>query len=184
MIAATQLDELKILHKNHIANTFLFASKLLDQGRRINDAQAEAIHGLLHEVGATTGEEAGKDPTTMAQHAMQKLSENIADQSARSGDLLKETAAIYAEIMRLAIAYGNDTFAGLQTASRSAARVAAPTPSVSNPWMDGFMQAFEQAAELMNRGIKPMLDVAGSTAGTSGSNGKAKTSPASGKAAR
>lgn len=163
MISTTQLDELKLLHKNHIANTFLFTSKLLDQRRRISDAQVEVIHGLLHDLAASTSGQPGQDPAVIARQAMQTISESFANQNARSGDLMKETAAAYAEILRLAIAYGGDTFAGLQTASRDAAQLAAPQPVVANPWMDNFMHSFESATRLMNDGFKPIIAAVEST---------------------
>lgn len=158
MISTTQLDELKVLHKNHIANTFLFASKVLDQRRRINDAQVEVMHGLLHDLAGSTGSQQGQDPAAIAQHAAQAISESIANHSVRSGELLKETAAAYAEILRLAIAYGNDTFAGLQTACRDAAQLTAPQPGIGSPWMDGFTRSFENAADMISNGFKPIID--------------------------
>lgn len=176
MISTSQLDELKLLHKNHIANTFLFTSKLLDQRRRINDAQVEVIHGLLHDLAESTNASSGQDPTAIAQHAMQTISESFAKQSSRSGDLMKETAAAYAEILRLAMAYGGDTFAGLQTASRDAAQLTAPQPTVANPWMDSFMQSFDKASKMMNEGFKPIMSAVEST--TSGNAGAAKAGAA------
>jgi len=173
MISATQMDELKLLHKNHMANTFLFASKLLDQRRRISDAQVEVIHGLLHDLAvSTSSSQAGQDPAVIAQQAMQTISGSIASQSARSGELLKETAAAYAEILRLAIAYGSDTFAGLQTASRDAAQLGAPQSTVANPWMDSFMHSFENATKLMNDGFKPIIAAVESTTRTNVGAGK------------
>ena len=117
MISQTQLDELKKLHKDHIANTFLFTSKVLDQRRRITDAQAEVIHGLLQDLARNKAIDGGKDPALMAQNAMRQLSEGMAKQSARSSDLLKETAAAYAEIMRLAMSYSGiaNTSSGTNT---------------------------------------------------------------------
>lgn len=163
MISTTQLDELKMLHKNHIANTFLFTSKLLDQRRRISDAQVEVIHGLLHDLAEGATGQSGQDPAVIAQKSMQTISESFAKQSARAGELTKETAAAYAEILRLAMAYGGDTFAGLQTASREASKLAAPQPTVANPWMDSFMQSFESATKLMNDGLKPVIAAVEST---------------------
>ncbi|MCW8807849.1 MAG: hypothetical protein OQK79_07025 [Rhodanobacter sp.] len=162
MISQTQLDELKKLHKDHIANTFLFTNKVLDQRRRINDAQAEVIHGLLQDLAKNAAIEGGKDPALMAQNAMRQLSESVAKESARSSDFLKETAAAYAEIMRLTMSYSTDTFVGLQTAGRDAVRTKPSASASDNPWVDTFISTFENAANLMNTGLKPMMGVVGS----------------------
>ncbi|TAL99330.1 MAG: hypothetical protein EPN69_00785 [Rhodanobacter sp.] len=178
----TQLDELKKLHKDYIANTFLFTSKVLDQRRHISDAQAEVIHGLLHDLAASAGNpESGQDPAAIAQDAMRKISESFASQSAQSSDFFKETAAAYAEILRLAMGYSADTFVGMQTATHDAGRINASTTAVSNPWMDSFISAFENASEMMSSGLKPMMKAAGSTARAMGASGK---SGGAGKAPR
>ena len=145
------------LQKNQIANTFLFTSKLLDQRRRISDAQIEVIHGLLHDVAAAANNGASQDPAAMAQHVMQTISQSMAGQSKRSGALAKETAEAYAEILRLVMAYGGDTFAGWQTISRDAAKLNAPSGNAMNPWMDSFMRSFEDAANLLSRGFSPII---------------------------
>ena len=184
MISATQLDELKQIHKNHVANTFLFASKLLDQRRRISDAQVEVIHGLLHDLAASNDGEAGRDPAAMAQQALQQISKSIASQSGRSGELFKETAAAYAEILRLAMAYGSDTFAGLQTASRDAVQLGTPPAKLANPWMDSFLHSFEDATHLVNSGLKPVMAMSESTARAAhaaGGNGKSAATGGAGK---
>ncbi|MDE1893534.1 MAG: hypothetical protein KGJ96_02475 [Xanthomonadaceae bacterium] len=182
MISTNQLDELKLLHKNHIANTFLFTSKLLDQRRRISDAQVEVIHGLLRDLAASASGQPAQDPAQMAQQAMQAISESLANQSARSGEFLKETAAAYAEILRLAIAYDSDTFAGLQTAGRDVATFATPPSASANPWMDSFMHSFESAANLMKDGFKPMLAAAESATAAHGADGKSAGAGRAGRA--
>jgi hypothetical protein len=181
MISQTQLDELKRLHKQHIANTFLFTSKVLDQRRRISDAQAEVMHGLLRDLAGHATADGGKDPALMAQQALQQLSDSTARQSARSSDFLKETAAAYAEIMRLAMAYSTDTFVGLQTAGRDAARIDPSTSASDNPWVDTFISTFENAASLMSSGLKPMIGAVDSQRHGRAAN---ERSAAGGKAAR
>lgn len=170
----TRLDELKKLHKDFIANTFLFTSKVLDQRRHISDAQAEVIHGLLRDLAASAGRpESAQDPTKIAQDAMRKISESFASESARSSDFFKETAAAYAEILRLAMGYSADTFVGMQTATHDVGRINASTTAVSNPWMESFISAFENAAGLMSSGLDPMMKAAQSAARAMGANGKA-----------
>lgn len=176
MISTAALDELKQVHRNHVANTFLFASKLLDQRRRISDAQVEVIHGLLHDLAAIVDDaHQARDPAAIAQNAMRHISEGLASQSERSGDFFRETAASYAEILRLAVDYSADTFAGMQAAGRHAGRTGGSTIAVGNPWMTSFISSFESAADLMNSSIKPMMEAAGTPAGAVVGNGKAAT---------
>ncbi len=182
MSAQTQLNELQKLHKDHIANTFLFTSKLLDQRRRISDAQAEVIHGLLNDLAAHAGnQEPGQDPATTAQNAMRQISESFANESTRSSDFFKETVAAYTEILRLAMGYSADTFVGMQTATRDAGRINASTTAVSNPWMESFIKSFESAADLMSSSLKPLMKAAETSARAMGGNNK---SGAAGKTPR
>lgn len=165
MMPQNQLDQLKKLHRDYIANTFAFTGKILDQRRHISDAQAEVIHGLLNDLAANTGtQEPGQDPATIAQNAMRKISESVAKGSSRSTDFFKETVAAYAEILRLAMGYSADTFVGMQAATRDAARINASTTVVSNPWMESFINAFESSADLMNSSLDPIMKAAESTA--------------------
>ncbi len=176
MIPQTQLNELKKLHRDHIANTFLFTSKILEQRRRISDAQADVIDGLLHDLAANAGNlEPGHDPATIAQNAMQQISDSFAKQSTRSNDFFKETVAAYAEILRLAAGYSADTFVGMQTATRDSGRINASTAAVNNPWMESFINAFENSAKLMNSGLDPMMKAAESTARAMGGDGRPGT---------
>ena len=173
MIPQTQLDELKKLHRDHIANTFLFTSKVLDQRRCISDAQAEVIHGLLNDLAANAGnQEPGQDPTTIAQNAVGQISESFAKGSSRSSDFFKETVAAYAEILHLAMGYSADTFVGMQTATRDTGRINASTAALGNPWMESFMSAFENAAKLASGSFEPMMKAAESTARAMGGSGQ------------
>lgn len=171
MISQTQLDELKKLHEAHIANTFLFTSKILEQRRRISDAQAEILHGLLHDLAANAGNPE-PDPTTIAQNAMRQISESIASQSTRSSDFLKETAAAYAEILRLAMGYSADAFVGMQIAGRGAGRINASTTALGNPWMESLISSFESTANLVNGSFKPVMDAVEKSTRAMGGNGK------------
>ena len=173
MIPQTQLDELKKLHKDHIANTFLFASKVLDQRRHISDAQAEVIHRLLNDLAANADNPAsGQDPAAIAQNAMRQISENFVSESARSSDFFNETVAACAEILRLAMGYSADTFVGMQTAARGTGRINASTAALDNPWMESFISAFENAAKLVNSSFEPVMKPAESTTHAMGGSGK------------
>ena len=153
MISTTQLDELKKLHKDHIANTFLFTSKVLDQYKRMSDAHAEVLHGMLRDFSMTSALN-GNDPTALAQEAMSLITRNFANQSNRSGNFISETAAAYAEIMRLVVQYGTDSFVGAQSVSRSATDSASLQPqNLQNAWMAPFMNAFQNAASMMTAGM-------------------------------
>lgn len=182
MIPQTQLDELRKLHKDHIANTFLFTSKVLDQRRHLSDAQAEVIHGLLHDLETSIDtQEAEQDPAMVAQNAMRQISEKFASQSARSIEFFKETVAAYAEFLRLAMNYSADTFVGRQTAAHDAWRINASTMALCNPWMEGLIGCFEDAAHLIDSSLKPVMKVAETSARAASSNGR---SASSGKANR
>ena len=137
------------LHKDHIANTFLFTSKVLDQYKRMSDAHAEVLHGMLRDFSVTSALN-GNDPTALAQEAMTLITKGFANQSGRSGNFINETAAAYAEIMRLVVQYGTDSFVGAQSVSRSATDTASLQPqSLQNAWMAPFMSAFQNAANMM-----------------------------------
>lgn len=150
MISTTQLDELKKLHKDHISNTFLFTSKVLDQYKRMSDAHAEVLHGMLRDFSVTSALN-GNDPTALAQEAMSLITRNFANHSSRSGSFINETAAAYAEIMRLVVQYGTDSFVGAQSIGRSVTDGALLQPqNLQNAWMAPFMSAFQNAANMMN----------------------------------
>ena len=173
MISQNQLDKLKKLHRDHIANTFLFTSEILDQRRHISDAQAEVIHGLLNDLAANAGtQESGQDPATIAQNAMRQIRESFASESSRSSDFFRETVAAYAEILRLAMGYSADTFVGMQTATRDTGRINASTAALGNPWMESFISAFENASKLVNDSFDPVIKAAESTARAMGGSGK------------
>lgn len=182
MFSTPQLDELKKLHKNHIANTFLFTSKVLDQYKRITDAHAEAMHGMLRDFSAASAFD-GSDPMALTQNAINLITKGLATQGDRSSNFISETAAAYAEIMRLVVEYGNDTFAGLQSASRSATAQGSTSPqSLQNAWVAPFMSAFQNAANLMTAGLGT---IAAAQSGVSnGSASEAKSSAGSRRAAK
>ena len=173
MISGTQLDALKKLHKDHIANTFLFTNKVLDQRRRISEAQAEAMHGLLQDLAGMVSEQVGEDPAQVAHNALRRISEAWAGQSARSTEFFGETTGAYAEILRLVMGYSADTFVSMQTAGRQVGQINASTTAVGNPWMESFIDSFENAAELMDTSLKPGMKAAETSARAVGGNGRA-----------
>lgn len=153
MISTIQLEELKKLHKDHIANTFLFTSKVLDQYKRMSDAHAEVLHSMLRDFSVVSALN-GNDPMALAQEAMSLITKSFANQSNRSGNFINETAAAYAEIMRLVVQYGTDSFIGAQSVSRSATDGAALQPqNLQNAWIAPFMSAFQNAASMMTAGM-------------------------------
>jgi len=81
---------------------------------------------------------------------MNLITRNFSNHSTRSGNFISETAAAYAEIMRLVVQYGTDSFVGAQSIGRSITDGGSLQPqSLQNAWMAPFMSAFQNAANMM-----------------------------------
>ena len=149
MISSTQLDQLQKLHKDHIANTFLFTAKVLEQYKRISDAHTEAMHSMLRDMAAVAKLEGG-DPAALAQNAMAQATRALTAQGARASTAASEMATAYAEILRLVVEYGNDSFTGTQDAGRTLGAAGSTLPDAwSAPWTS----AFETMLKMMGDNI-------------------------------
>ena len=170
MISTSQLDELRKLHKDHIANTFLFTSKILEQHKRITDAQADALHAWIREA-STSLASASNDPASFTQDAVDRITKAVASHNSRATNVMAEAAAAYAEIMRLVVEYGNDSFAGFQNAGRAlGAGGTSPAGDFQNAWSAPFMGAFESAAKLMSTTLQSLGNLPGDGSGRRSSN--------------
>ena len=149
MISTVQLDALKKLHQDHIAHTFLFTAKVLEQHRRISDVQLEVLHGVLRDF-STAATLDGFDPLALVRNAVSQITRSLVNQNERSSTYIGETAGAYAEIMRLIVDYANDSFAGVScTRDEIGALGAGLSARLQDAWTTSFVNAFQGAVNLM-----------------------------------
>ena len=153
MISTVQIDALKQLHQDHIAHTFLFTTRVLEQYRRITDAQVEVLHSVLRNF-STAAPIDGVDPLILARNAMGQITRALVNPNGHSSTYIGETAAAYAEIMRLIVDYANDSFVG---ASRTRDEIGpfgrGLSTSLQDAWTSSFVEAFKGAVSLMTGAV-------------------------------
>lgn len=153
MISTVQIDALKKLHQDHIAHTFLFTTRVLEQYRRITDAQVEVLHSVLRNF-STAAPIDGVDPLILARNAMSQIIRALGNPNGDSGTYIGETAAAYAEIMRLIVDYANDSFVG---ASRTLDEIGSfgrdMSTNLQDAWTSSFVDTFQGAVSLMTGAV-------------------------------
>ncbi len=186
MISTVQLDALKKLHHDHIAHTFLFTAKVLEQYRRITDVQVEVLHGVLCDF-STVAAMDGVDPLALARNAAGQITRSLVNQNERSGTYMAETAGAYAEIMRLIVDYANDSFAGVScTRNEIGALGGGLSAQLQDAWTASFVNAFQGAVNLMTGMIgASTAEVAGTNPKTAaGTHGVAPPDATAGRAGK
>lgn len=159
MFSEIQIKELQKLHKAHIANTLLFAGKILDQQRRITDAQVDALHETLMELAGSNVFDPQQDPASMAQHVMTSLTAGLSGQSSRANNLSGNIADAYRSIMAMAMEYGNDTFTHFQNmAGKSNASASASSLPMGSwkSWSEIFSKAAKESSDLFADNMQTM----------------------------
>ncbi len=160
MFSETQIEELQKLHTAHIANTFLFAGKILDQQRRITDAQTDALHEALVQMAKTNAFDPQQDPTAMVKNAVTTFSSGLSGHNSRVNHLVGSMADAYMSIMNMALEYGNDTFTHFQhltkTSDAPASDNGVPVESWKS-WSDMFSKAVKESSDLFADNMRTLM---------------------------